>query len=100
MLARIGQAPLNCPGDPGCPGNLMPIDTSNLPLIGPYLVGSQGASPLVTAQLAVGASALNPALQTATVPGASWGGVPGGAATVAIGGALLLLIVALPGRRR
>lgn len=90
MLARIGQA--NCPGDPGCPGNL---DVSNLPLIGPY---TGGASPLTAAQLAVSASSLNPA-SAAPAGGGFLSQVPGGAATLAIGGAVFLLILALPRRR-
>lgn len=53
-----GLGDLNCPGDPGCPGNL---DTSNLPLIGPYT----NPSPTTNAQLALAASGLNPDLSVA-----------------------------------
>jgi hypothetical protein len=59
-LGQVGT-PGGCPGSPGCPGNVQPIDIYNLPLIGPYT----NPSPMTAAQLGIAASGLNPALAKA-----------------------------------
>ena len=51
----LGDVALNCPGDPGCPGNVQPLDVLNLPLTGLYTGGLPGSTVPVNAPLALGA---------------------------------------------
>lgn len=94
MLARIGQA-LNCPGDPGCPGNPAPLDVFNLPFVGPT-----STNPLVSTELALSAAAMNPNLP-APASGFSQALASVGSGTVlAIGGGVIVLLLLTRGRRR
>lgn len=76
MLARVGRLGLNCPGDPGCPGN-------------PIVLPGTSAIAVVTDTGGV----------FTTAPASPLAQLGGSGTLLAIGGAALLLVL-VAGRRR
>jgi hypothetical protein len=88
-----GLGAMNCPGDPGCPGNPLPADMTDvltsLPLTGPYTTGTGQAA----VALAEGGS-------QAAVPGTITDWLNSNGKTVAIGAAVFLFVPLLFRGRR
>lgn len=86
MLARVGRLGLNCPGDPGCPGN-------------PIVLPGTSAIAVVTDTGGSAIEDLGTGAVFTTAPASPLAQLGGSGTLLAIGGAALLLVL-VAGRRR